>query len=103
MTNNGRKMVIFEVWYNLLCIRRYESNFYFQIQYGGTNFTAFRMIDTNKMEIQSVIKGIVTKEMNNGRTLDTAIKVSFLGGYQFQTPFEEAFQLFIDFYFGQIH
>ena len=36
------------------------------------------MIDTNKMEIQSVIKGIVTKEMNNGRTLDTAIKVSFL-------------------------
>ena len=39
------------------------------------------MIDTNKMEIQSVIKGIVTKEMNNGRTLDTAIKVSFLRAY----------------------
>ena len=33
------------------------------------------------MEIQSVIKGIVTKEMNNGRTLDTAIKVVFLNAY----------------------
>ena len=58
-----------------------QSSIFFQIKYGGTNFTAFRMIDTNKMEIQSVIKGIVTKEMNNGRTLDTAIKVSFLGVY----------------------
>ena len=39
-------------------------------KYGGTNFTAFRMIDTNKMEVKSVIRDIVSKEITQGRTLD---------------------------------
>ena len=45
-------------------------------KYGGTNFTAFRMIDTNKHEVKSVIHDIVNKEINQGRQLD--IKVSCL-------------------------
>ena len=39
-------------------------------KYGGTNFTAFRMIDTNKMEVKSVIHDIVSKEIAQGRTID---------------------------------
>ena len=45
-------------------------------KYGGTNFTAFRMIDTNKMEVKSVIHDIVSKEIAQGRTID-GIQVSF--------------------------
>ena len=38
-------------------------------KYGGTNFTAFRMIDTNHYEVKQVIKDIVTSEMNQGNRL----------------------------------
>lgn len=40
-------------------------------QYSGTNFTAFRLIDTNKPEIISVVHDIVSKEiMSQGKKLD---------------------------------
>ncbi len=43
------------------------------LQYGGTNFTAFRMIDTNKPEVKSVIRDIVSKEITQGRILNIQV------------------------------
>ena len=34
------------------------------LQYGGTNFTAFRIIDTNRQEVKDVVRQIVNKQMN---------------------------------------
>ena len=39
-------------------------------QYGGTNFTAFRLIDTNKPALRKVVSEIVLKEMQQGRAFD---------------------------------
>ena len=36
-------------------------------KYGGTNFTAFRLIDTGRPDVQNVIRSIVQNEMNQGR------------------------------------
>ena len=34
------------------------------LKYGGTNFTAFRIIDTNRQEVKDVVRQIVNKQMN---------------------------------------
>lgn len=38
-------------------------------KYSGTNFTMFRMIDTSRHEVRSVIENIVKGEMNQGRNV----------------------------------
>lgn len=47
------------------------------LKYGGTNFTAFRLIDTSKPEVKSVILDIVKKEMSQGRMLNVQVRFSF--------------------------
>ena len=47
--------------------------FDYLFQYGGTNFTAFRMIDTNKFEVKTVIKDIVSREMTLGHPLNIEV------------------------------
>ena len=48
----------------ILFIRYFVLLFvFFSFQHSGTNFTAFRLIDTNKDEVKSVIADIVAKEI----------------------------------------
>ena len=51
--------------------------FDYLFQYGGTNFTAFRMIDTNKFEVKTVIKDIVSREMTLGHPLNIEVSLKF--------------------------
>ena len=39
-------------------------------QHGGTNFTAFRIIDTNRQEVRNVVNQIVTKLLDSGESGD---------------------------------
>ena len=58
------------------CHYRLINSNYFS-QHGGTNFTAFRLIDTNKDEVKSVIADIVAKEIIQGRQLDIEVLLSY--------------------------
>ena len=50
-------------------------------QHGGTNFTAFRIIDTSKPEVKAVIHDIVNKEIAQGREIELQVKTEdFLRG-----------------------
>ncbi len=42
-------------------------------QHGGTNFTAFRIIDTSKPEVKAVIHDIVNKEISQGRMIEMQV------------------------------
>ena len=57
-------------------------------KYGGTNFTAFRMIDTNHYEVKQVIKDIVTTEMNQGNRLQIEVIIGKISRryYHYQSP-----------------
>ncbi|XP_059097644.1 glutamate receptor ionotropic, kainate 2-like isoform X2 [Tigriopus californicus] len=39
-------------------------------KHGGTNFTAFRLVDANEPEVQNVISSIVKSEINRGRIIE---------------------------------
>ena len=43
------------------------------LQHGGTNFTAFRIIDTSKPEVKAVIHDIVNKEIAQGRMIEMQV------------------------------
>jgi hypothetical protein len=44
-----------------------------KFQHGGTNFTAFRIIDTSKPEVKAVIHDIVNKEIAQGRMIEMQV------------------------------
>ncbi len=45
------------------------------LQHGGTNFTAFRIIDTSKPEVKAVIHDIVNKEIAQGRMIEMQVNI----------------------------
>lgn len=83
--------VIFYVSTNEFIITAYFFYFFFaeqdlhsvdldEFKYGGTNITAFRLLDPEKPEIQRVVKDWVYGEARLGRKLQlgpTSVKVNF--------------------------
>jgi hypothetical protein len=54
------------------CLTKKRSNLF---QHGGTNFTAFRIIDTSKPEVKAVIHDIVSKEISQGRMIEMQVRL----------------------------
>jgi hypothetical protein len=48
------------------------------LQHGGTNFTAFRIIDTSKPEVKAVIHDIVSKEISQGRMIEMQVRAGLV-------------------------
>jgi hypothetical protein len=59
--------------------REISQSFFFTsvsaLQHGGTNFTAFRIIDTSKPEVKAVIHDIVNKEIAQGRMIEMQVNI----------------------------
>lgn len=50
-----------------------------EFKYGGTNLTAFRLLDPERAEVKQVVEDWIYGEMRYGRKLDTSstsVKVS---------------------------
>ncbi len=44
-----------------------------EFKYGGTNLTAFRLLDPEKPEVKKVVEDWIYGEMRYGRKLDTSV------------------------------
>ena len=44
-----------------------------EFKYGGTNLTAFRLLDPEKPEVKQVVEDWIYGEMRYGRKLDTSV------------------------------
>ena len=63
----------------LICLQDLHMVNLDEFKYGGTNLTAFRLLDPERAEVKQVVEDWIYGEMRYGRKLDTSstsVKVS---------------------------
>ena len=62
-----------------------------EFKYGGTNITAFRLVDPENVEVQNAINNWVTGESRLGKKLDLKTQVSLKSIFRFNSFYRRIF------------